>query len=61
MTGLNEVLVIGALLAFAGAIARLWLVREGDIEREPLEAEPEPEPAPDATAGLTGAPCRRRR
>ncbi len=50
VTGLNEVLVIGALLAFAGAIVSLWLVREGDIEREPLEAEPEPEPAPDATA-----------
>ncbi len=46
--GLNEILLLGALLSFAGAIAALWMVREGDIEREevvegaPLEAEPEP-------------------
>ncbi len=35
-----------ALLAFAGAIVSLWLVREGEIEREPLEAEPEAEAVP---------------
>lgn len=46
--GLNEILLLGALLAFAGAAAALWMIREGDIEREgvvegqPLEAEPEP-------------------
>jgi EmrB/QacA subfamily drug resistance transporter len=46
--GLNEILLLGALLAFAGAVAALWMIREGDIEREevaegrPLEAEPEP-------------------
>jgi EmrB/QacA subfamily drug resistance transporter len=46
--GLNEILLLGALLAFAGAVAALWTIREGDIEREgvaegvPLEAEPEP-------------------
>lgn len=45
--GLNEILVLGAILSFAGAILGLWLVREGDIERETLvdtafEAEPEP-------------------
>ena len=46
--GLNEILLLGALLSFAGAVAALWMVREGDIEREevvegaPLEAEPEP-------------------
>lgn len=46
--GLNEILLLGALLAFAGSIAALWMIREGDIEREdvvegaPLEAEPEP-------------------
>lgn len=45
--GLNEILLLGALLAFAGALAALWMIREGDIEREeviegaPLEAEPE--------------------
>jgi hypothetical protein len=48
--GLNEILVLGALLSFAGAVLALWLVRESDIERETLvdtafEAEPEPEPA----------------
>jgi MFS family permease len=46
--GLNEILLLGALLAFAGAAAALWMIREGDIEREdvvegqPLEAEPRP-------------------
>jgi len=43
--GLNEVLLLGALLAFAGAALTLWLVREGEIERETLvgtELEPEP-------------------
>jgi EmrB/QacA subfamily drug resistance transporter len=46
--GLNEILLLGALLSFAGAIAALWMVRERDIERKeivegaPLEAEPEP-------------------
>jgi hypothetical protein len=45
--GLNEILLLGALLSFAGAVFALWLVREGDIERETLidtafEAEPEP-------------------
>jgi EmrB/QacA subfamily drug resistance transporter len=48
--GLNAILLIGALLSFAGAVFSLWLVRESDIERETLvgtefEAEPEPEPA----------------
>ena len=45
--GLNEILVLGALLSFAGAVLALWLARESDIEREMLvdtafEAEPEP-------------------
>ena len=50
--GLNEVLLLGAILAFVGALLALWLVREGDIERETLvgtafdaEAEAAPEPA----------------
>jgi len=46
--GLNQVLLVGALLAFAGAVAALWLTRESEIEREagagaPLEAEAEAE------------------
>ena len=32
--GLNEILLLGALLSFAGAVLALWLVRERDIERE---------------------------
>jgi EmrB/QacA subfamily drug resistance transporter len=42
LAGMNDILVLGALLSFAGAIAALWLVREGEIEREPVEAEPAP-------------------
>ncbi|HWT90015.1 MAG TPA: MFS transporter [Solirubrobacterales bacterium] len=45
--GLNEILLLGAILSFAGAVFALWLVREGDIEREALEGtafEVEPEP-----------------
>jgi len=58
ISGLNEILLLGGLLSFAGAAAALWLVREGDIERETLigtefeddggaaapAVEPEPEP-----------------
>jgi MFS family permease len=45
--GLNTILLLGALLSFAGAVFALWLVRENEIERETLvgtdfEAEPEP-------------------
>jgi EmrB/QacA subfamily drug resistance transporter len=48
--GLNEILLLGALLSFVGAVLALWLVRESDIERETLvdtafEVEAEPEPA----------------
>jgi hypothetical protein len=53
LAGFNDITMLGALLAFAGAIAALWLVRESDIDREPLEAvEPvaEPEPVPEAIA-----------
>jgi EmrB/QacA subfamily drug resistance transporter len=48
--GLNEILLLGALLSLAGSVLALWLVREREIERETLEGtafEPEalPEPA----------------
>jgi EmrB/QacA subfamily drug resistance transporter len=44
--GMNEILVLGAILAFAGSVLSLWLVREREIERETaaegaLEAQPE--------------------
>jgi EmrB/QacA subfamily drug resistance transporter len=44
LAGLNDVLLLGALLSFAGAMLALWLVREREIEREPVELEPESEP-----------------
>jgi branched-subunit amino acid permease len=37
LSGLNSILVIGALLAFAGAVLALWLVREHEIERDQPE------------------------
>ncbi|HKO27787.1 MAG TPA: MFS transporter [Solirubrobacteraceae bacterium] len=37
LSGLNTILLLGALLAFAGAALAAWLVREHEIEREPLE------------------------
>jgi EmrB/QacA subfamily drug resistance transporter len=52
LSGLNEIFMLGGIFAIAAAIAALWLVRERDIEREPVEVqaptparEPEPEPA----------------
>ena len=51
LSGLNVILVIGAVVAFAGAIFALWLVREQEIERDQpelilaREAQLEPVPA----------------
>jgi EmrB/QacA subfamily drug resistance transporter len=40
LSGMNEILMLGGLLAFAGALAALWLIRERDIHRsEPIEDE----------------------
>ena len=36
LSGLDTILVIGSVLAFAGAAFALWLVREHEIEREQL-------------------------
>ena len=33
LSGMNEILMLGGILAFAGALAALWLIRESDIER----------------------------
>jgi EmrB/QacA subfamily drug resistance transporter len=42
LSGINEILMLGGILAVAGAVLALWLIREHDIEREaPVEAEPE--------------------
>jgi EmrB/QacA subfamily drug resistance transporter len=52
LTGLNDVLTLGALLSLAGAVLALWLVREREIERQPVESEgePESESLPEAAA-----------
>ena len=38
---MNEILVIGALLAAAGAVASLLLVRESEIDRDGPASAPE--------------------
>lgn len=48
LQGLNEILLLGGILCFAGAALALWLVREREIERETLAGtamarEPQPE------------------
>jgi EmrB/QacA subfamily drug resistance transporter len=45
LTGLNDVLTLAALIAFIGAALALWLVREREIERQPLETDAVSEPA----------------
>jgi EmrB/QacA subfamily drug resistance transporter len=49
LSGLNEILLFGGLLAFAGSLLALWLVREREIEREPVE---ETAPVPVAEQAL---------
>jgi EmrB/QacA subfamily drug resistance transporter len=42
LAGINDILMLGGIIAVAGALFALWLVREEDIEREsPIEVEPE--------------------
>jgi EmrB/QacA subfamily drug resistance transporter len=50
LAGFNDVLTLGALLCFAGAVLALWLVREREIEREPVESKGERETLPEAAA-----------
>ncbi len=52
LTALNDVLTLGALLCFVGAALALWLVREREIERGPIqvEGEPQSEVTPEAAA-----------
>jgi EmrB/QacA subfamily drug resistance transporter len=41
LVGMNDILMLGGILAIACALVSLWLIRESQIEREPvLEAEP---------------------
>jgi hypothetical protein len=50
LSGLNDILLYGAGLAIVGAIVSLWLVREREIDREPVEAEVGPEPVAEPAA-----------
>jgi EmrB/QacA subfamily drug resistance transporter len=46
LAGFNEILLLGGFLALGGAVLALLLVRESEIEREPVAAhEPLPEPS----------------
>jgi hypothetical protein len=38
------VLTLAALLSFPGAVRALWLVREHEIQRPPIEPKREPKP-----------------
>ena len=38
LAGLNEVLMLGGIVSLAGAALALWLVREREIERQPVAA-----------------------
>jgi len=49
LAGMNEILMLGGIFAFAGAVAALWLVRESDIERSEV-SEPEAHRIGDAIA-----------
>jgi hypothetical protein len=41
LAGMNDILMLGGILAIAGALVSVWLIRERDIEREPaFDAEP---------------------
>jgi EmrB/QacA subfamily drug resistance transporter len=44
LTGLNDVLALGGVLALAGAVLALWLVRESEIDREAVGDETAVEP-----------------
>ncbi len=43
LAGFNDVLMLGGLLCLAGAVLALSLVREREIERQPMELEAEPQ------------------
>jgi EmrB/QacA subfamily drug resistance transporter len=57
VTGFNEIFLLGGILAVAGAVAALWLIREDQIEREtPIEVEPSYVPSDrDAVPELVAA------
>jgi len=54
LAGMNEILVLGGVLALAGSGVALWLVREHEIDRAPAE-ETEPTIADDEPGALPQA------
>jgi EmrB/QacA subfamily drug resistance transporter len=50
LAGMNEVLMLGGLVSFAGAALALWLVREHEIDREAVEPVNFREPSASAAA-----------
>lgn len=50
LAGFNLVLTLGGLVCLAGAVLTLWLVREREIEREPIDAPAEAAFSPGAAA-----------
>jgi EmrB/QacA subfamily drug resistance transporter len=44
LAGLNEVLMLGGIVSLAGAVLAVWLVREREIEREPVDTAGERAP-----------------
>ena len=58
LAGMNDILMLGGILAIAGAVAALWLVRERDIERGevPVAEGVEAGGGPGARAGLGQQP-----
>ena len=53
LAGMNEILVLGGVLALIGSVLALWLVREREIEREPagqIAADREPGVLPEGAA-----------
>jgi hypothetical protein len=46
LAGFNDVLTLGGLICLAGAVLALWLVREREIEREPMETAGPVTPVP---------------
>jgi EmrB/QacA subfamily drug resistance transporter len=56
LAGLNQVLTLGALLSFAGAVLAAWLVREREIERHEVGPErPEVESSTPLVESRLGA------
>jgi hypothetical protein len=42
LAGLNDVVMLGGIVTLVGAALALWLVREREIEREPMESVEQP-------------------